>query len=90
MQEVTVNQFRSHLKETIEEVIASHEVLRVTRRGGADFVVLSAEDWEREQETLLVLGNSSLMAQIAQSSQTHHQGQGYQPSSQELDEIAGL
>lgn len=90
MREVTVNQFRSHLKESVETVIASHEVLKVTRRGADAFVVVSAEDWERDQETLYVLGNSSLMRQIAASSLTHQQGNGYQPSAKELNEITGL
>jgi antitoxin YefM len=53
-------------------------------------VVISAEDWEREQETLYVLQNPSLMQQIANSTQTHTQKSGYSPNEQELDEIAGI
>jgi antitoxin YefM len=36
-------------------------------------VVVSPEDWEREQETLFVLENRLLMDQIARSLQTHAQ-----------------
>jgi antitoxin YefM len=32
-----------------------------------DFVVVSAEDWDREQKTLYVLQNRSLMEQIERS-----------------------
>jgi len=88
MRQMSVNQFRSKLKAAVEGVVQAHEPLRVTRRGGDDFVVLSAEDWERERETLYVLENRSLMEQIARSLETHEAGSGYRPSPQELDETA--
>jgi antitoxin YefM len=50
-------------------------------------VVISAEDWEREQETLYVLQNSSLMKQIAESISTHVKREGYPPTEDELDNI---
>ena len=77
MREISVNKFRSGLKAAVEEVIHQHVPLRVTRRTGDDFVVVSAEDWEREQETLFVLRNSSLMEQLARSLETHREGRGY-------------
>ncbi|OGG96595.1 MAG: prevent-host-death protein [Candidatus Lambdaproteobacteria bacterium RIFOXYD2_FULL_50_16] len=90
MREVSVNQFRSHLKENVEQVVANHEALRVTRRQEKAFVVISEEDWERDQETLYVLGNSDLMRQISASLLTHQQKAGYQPNAHELDEINRL
>jgi antitoxin YefM len=51
---------------------------------------MSADDWEREQETLYVLQNNSLMQQIADSITTHTQNTGYTPTSEEMDEITGL
>jgi len=53
-------------------------------------VVISAEDWEREQETLYVLKNASLIKQIAQSTQTHSQNQGYSPTKKEVNEILSI
>lgn len=67
-----------------------HEPLRVTRRSGADFVVVSADDWERQQETLYVLQNSDLMKQISESLDTHVRRNGYSPSAEELHEITGV
>ena len=65
-----------------------HVPLRVKRRGGQDFVVVGVEDWEREQETLYVLQNKSLMEQIERSLKTHGEGQGgYRPSPEELDAL---
>jgi antitoxin YefM len=90
LREMSVNEFRSQLKSAVEEVIEDHVPLRVTRRGGDDFVVVSAEDWEREQETLYVLQNRSLMQQIERSLKTHREGSGYVPSPEELDAVDRL
>ena len=87
---ISVNQFREKLKHFVETAIQEHQPLRVTRRNGEDFVVISAEDWEREQETLYVLQNQSLMQQIAESQVTNQASQGYQPSAEEMNEIFGV
>ena len=90
MLEVTVNRFRAKLKESVERVISNHEPLRVSRRNGGDFIVVSADDWSQEQETLYVLQNSSLMEQIVLSSKIHKKGKGYKPSRKELEEINSI
>jgi antitoxin YefM len=87
---ISVNQFRDNLKTLVDKVVSKHEPLKVTRRGGDDFVVIGAEDWEREQETLFVLQNGSLMKQIADSMETHIQGSGYLPTAGEIDEILDI
>ena len=91
MNTTTVNKFRDSLQSFFEQVVSQHIPLRVTRRTGSDFVVMSAEDWERDQETLYVLQNTSLMRQIAESSATHSDaGTGYTPTKEQLDEIVGI
>lgn len=90
MDTVSVNRFRDNLKSFIEQVVNRREPIKVTRRAGEDFVVMGAEDWEREQETLHVLQNSDLMKQIAASISTHTKNQGYNPTKEELDEITGI
>jgi antitoxin YefM len=90
MQSISVNQFRDHLKTYIDQSISSHEPVKVTRRGGEDFVVMSYSDWQREQETLYVLQNQSLMPQIAQSISTFNTKKGYQPSESELNALLGV
>lgn len=55
MDTVSVNQFRDNLKTYVEDVVNNHAPIKVTRRAGEAFVVISADDWEREQETLYVL-----------------------------------
>jgi len=90
MDTVSVNQFRDKLKTFVEQVVTNHTPIKVTRRAGEAFVVMSAEDWEREQETLYVLQNSSLMNQISEGVTTHKNGSGYMPTSEELNEITGI
>ncbi len=90
MDSVSVNKFRDNLKRFVEQVVTGHLPLKVTRRSGEDFVVVSAEDWEREQETLIVLQNNDLMRQIAASMATHTKGKGYTPTTGELNEITGV
>jgi antitoxin YefM len=90
MDSVSVNKFRDNLKSFVEQIIGNHEPLKVTRRSGEDFVVISADDWAREQETLYVLQNSDLMKQISASLDTHNAKNGYQPSKDELSEITGI
>ena len=90
MNSVSVNQFREKLKHCVERVIQEHQPLKVTRRNGKDFVVISAEDWERERETLYVLQNQSLMQQIAESQSTHKSDRGYKPNDEELNAIVSI
>jgi len=90
MDSISVNRFRDNLKSLVDQVVDRHDPLKVTRRGGADFVVISAEDWEREQETLYVLQNSALMQQIAASSATHARREGRVADKDVIDEIAGI
>jgi antitoxin YefM len=90
MIQLSVNKFRSNLKSFVEQAINDHVPLRVRRRAGRDFIVMSAEDWEREQETLYVLQNSSLMMQIAESIKTYQSKRGYKPTEEELDAINSI
>lgn len=90
MDSVSVNQFRDNLKSFVEQVVNRHIPLKVTRRSGEDFVVISAEDWEREQESLYIMQNSDLMQQIAKSLDTHNKETGYIPNKGEINEITGI
>ena len=86
MKSISVNQFRENLKTYIEQTVNEHEPIKVTRRAGDDFIVISADDWEREQETLYVLQNNPLMKQIAESIQTHQTSHGDKPTKEQLRE----
>ena len=90
MRELSVNEFRANIKSFVDQAISDHEPIKVRRRAGKDFIVLSAEDWEKEQETLYVLENSSLMKQITESIATYNTGTGYKPTDKELNEINNI
>ena len=90
METVSVNRFRDRLREFVEKVASSHSPLKVTRRNGEDFVVISADDWEKDQETLHVLQNTDLMKQISESMKTHVNERGYRPRREEMDEINSI
>ncbi len=98
MDSVSLNQFRDKFQDCIDvakqgwsqRVLDQHQPLKVTGKSGADFIVISAEDWEQTQETLYVLQNNDLMTQITKSSATHTTNQGYHPSTQEIDEILSI
>jgi antitoxin YefM len=81
---VSVNQFRSNLKYYVDHAIENHEPVQVSRKNGEAFVVISAEDYRREQETLEVLANPSLMEQIHQSLATFDAGKGFTPTEEQL------
>jgi len=87
MDSISVNQFRDNLKTYVEQTVSDHEPIKVTRRAGDDFVVMSADDWEREQETLHILQSSNLMKQIAESMATHQDNKGFKPTQEQLNEI---
>jgi len=43
------------------------------------FIIMSADGWEREQKTLYILQNTSLMQQIAESLSSYKINKGYSP-----------
>lgn len=52
MIETTANEFRKTLKQKVDACISNHEVLKVKRKNGGDFVVLAESDWRAIEETL--------------------------------------
>ena len=61
MNSISINQFKNDLQDLIKQVINQHIPIKITNQDGQDFIVISAEDWEQQQETLLVLQNSNLI-----------------------------
>lgn len=82
---LSVNQFRANLKQYVDNAIDNHEPLTVSRKNGEDFVVMSLEDYQREQETLYVLNNNTLMGQVEASFVTYKKKKGYRPTQDELN-----
>ncbi|NES23734.1 MAG: type II toxin-antitoxin system Phd/YefM family antitoxin [Symploca sp. SIO3E6] len=87
---ISQNKFKASLKDYVEKITHQHTPIKVIDHQGQDFVVMSVEDWEQEQETLYILQNKSLIKQIAESIATHKSHQGYRPSSEKIDKILSL
>lgn len=90
MLELSVNKFRANIKTFVDRVIDEHQAIRVNRRSGKDFIVISAEDWERDQETLYVLRNNLLMSQVAESLVSYQNNNGYTPTQEQLNDINSI
>ena len=52
MNETTANEFRKKLKHYVDMSILNHDVLKINRRNGENFVVLGEKDWNAIEETL--------------------------------------
>ena len=57
----------------------------ISKKVGENFVVLPLDEYQREQETLYVLNNNSLMGQIEKSFLTYQKKEGYKPTLNELN-----
>jgi len=90
MTSITFQQFTNNLQNLIKQVITHHAPLKIANQDGQEFIIVSAEDWEQQQETLFVLQNQDLMAQINNSIATHNHHQGYIPNPEEINEILSL
>jgi len=64
MLETTANEFRKTLKEKVDTCIKNHEVLKVKRRTGANFVILGEEDWRAIEDTIYLNRVPGLMESI--------------------------
>ncbi|NEO68156.1 type II toxin-antitoxin system Phd/YefM family antitoxin [Moorena sp. SIO3H5] len=90
MNSIPIKQFKTNIQNFIKQVINQHTPLKITDPNQGDFIIISAKDWEQQQETLYVLQNSHLMEQINHSQATHTQNKGYSPNQEELDEILSI
>ncbi|CCK78957.1 type II toxin-antitoxin system Phd/YefM family antitoxin [Desulfobacula toluolica] len=52
MTETTANEFRKRLKHYVDMSILNHDILKIKRRNGENFVVIGEKDWKAIEETL--------------------------------------
>ena len=64
MEETTANEFRKKLKYYVDMTIDNHKPLRINRRNGQNFVVLSESDWKAIEETLYLNQFAGLVESI--------------------------
>ena len=69
MPETSANEFRKNLKKQVDQCVSNHEVLKVRRRNGEDFVVMGEKDWRAIEETLYLNRIPGLVKSIHQADQ---------------------
>lgn len=90
MDVMSYSSFREKLATVLDYISDNSTVVKITRQNGKAAVVMSLEDWERDQETLYVLQNKPLMQQIATSLHTHQAKAGRVAGKGTLDEILSI
>ena len=89
MDVLSYSTFRQTLASVLDKVNEDSVPVQITRKGNKGAVVMSVADYEQLEETLYVLQNKSLSAQIEKSIQTHEAGKGRKANKQVMDEILG-
>ena len=88
MEVLSYSTFRQSLASVLDKVNEDSVPIQITRKGNKGAVVMSVEDYEQLEETLYVLQNKSLSAQIEKSIQSHESGKGRKANKDVMDEIS--
>jgi antitoxin YefM len=76
MEITTYTNFRKHLKTFLDNVLANHTPLFVTRAKGEDVVILSKADYESMQETFYLLQSPKNAARLLSGIEEYEKGLG--------------
>ena len=90
MDVMSYSSFREKLASVLDYISDNSTIVKITRQNGKAAVVMSLEDWERDQETLYILQNKPLMRQIAASLKTYEAKTGRIADKGTLDEILSI
>jgi len=90
MEVISYSNFRQSLSTILDKVNDNAIPIQITRKGKKGAVIVSVDDWESIEETLYVLQNHSLSAQIASSMQTHKDRSGQMANAIVINEIIGI
>lgn len=74
MHAITYTEFRKSLKKSLDEVLQSHAPLHITRQRGGDAVLVSLEEYESLQETLMLLSSPNNAKRLLTSIQQAENG----------------
>lgn len=69
MKSTTANEFRKKLKYYVDMSISNHDVLRIERRNGENFIVLGEKDWNAIEETIYLNQVPGLVNSIKDAAQ---------------------
>lgn len=69
MSQTSLTDAKAHLSAYVDSVVRTHERLSLTRNGRRDAVIIAAADLDALEETLDILSNPDLMAELRQAEQ---------------------
>lgn len=75
METLPLSHVKAHLSEIADRVEGQHDRIVVTRKGRPAAVLVSPEDLESLEETLAILSDPHLMAQIRESEAEFERGE---------------
>jgi prevent-host-death family protein len=77
MTTVPLAEARANLSRMVDEAVRTHERVEITRNGSRAAVLMSAEDYDSLEETLDVLSDPDLIADIRAALAEAHDGHYY-------------
>lgn len=77
MTTIPLTDAKAKLNELVEEAVAMHEQITITRRGRPAVVLVSVDDWESLQETLFWQSVPGIHDDIAEARRERAQGRDF-------------
>lgn len=74
MSQTSLTDAKAHLSAYVDSVVRTHERVSLTRNGRRDAVLIAADDLDALEETLSLLSDPELMADLRQSQREAEQG----------------
>jgi len=74
MDTLSLSEVKARLSELVDRVVEEHERIVITRNGRPAAVLVSPDDLESLEETLAVMSDPELMAQIRESERAVERG----------------
>ncbi len=75
MEQITVNEMRTHFTTVFDRINQNHEVISVMRNENQSVVLLDAEDYNSLMETLYLLQNPANAERLRKGIEQHRQGE---------------
>lgn len=76
MTTIPLAEARAQLSRLVDDAVRTHERIEVTRKGRRAAVILSADDYDAIMETLEILGDTGLLADIRSAEAELDAGEG--------------
>jgi len=76
MRTIHFSDARNNLKAVIDQAVADHDAILITRRDAPNAVIMSQEQYDSWMETMYLLSNPANAKRLMQSIDQHRSGKG--------------